>query len=64
MSVYGGSSIERQISEINRGIAIVVATPGRLIDLLKRESLRLKDLEVVCIDEADTMLEKGFKDDI
>lgn len=50
VSIYGGSPIDRQISDINRGIAIVVATPGRLIDLLKRKSLRLSDLEVVCID--------------
>ncbi len=64
VSVYGGTPIDRQINEINRGVSIVVATPGRLIDLLKRKALNLADLEVVCIDEADTMLEKGFKEDV
>jgi ATP-dependent RNA helicase DDX21 len=64
VSVYGGTSIEKQTTDISRGVAIIVATPGRLIDLLERKAINFKDLEVVCIDEADTMLEKGFKDDI
>jgi ATP-dependent RNA helicase DeaD len=42
--VYGGSSIERQITEISRGVAIIVATPGRLIDLLERKAINLQEL--------------------
>jgi superfamily II DNA/RNA helicase len=59
--VYGGSSISDQIRSIENGVAIVVATPGRLIDLIDREAVDLSDLQAVCLDEADTMLEKGFK---
>lgn len=64
VSVYGGASIEYQTNDLKRGATIVVATPGRLLDLIERKSIQLKALEVVCIDEADTMLEKGFKDDV
>ena len=64
MTVYGGSSISDQTRAIKAGASIVVATPGRLIDLIDRQAIDLSDLEAVCIDEADTMLEKGFKLDV
>ena len=64
VTVYGGSSISDQIRDIQRGAAILVATPGRLMDLMEKEVIELSELEAVCLDEADTMLEKGFKLDI
>ncbi|MEJ6589361.1 MAG: DEAD/DEAH box helicase [Crocinitomicaceae bacterium] len=64
VSVYGGADIGRQISQIKRGVAIVVATPGRLLDLIKRRALQLSDVECVVLDEADEMLNMGFKEDI
>ncbi len=60
-AVYGGAPIERQIVSLKRPTHIVVATPGRLIDLLKREALDLKDVKTVILDEADEMLSMGFK---
>ena len=64
LSVYGGTSIQEQINHHNSGVGVLVATPGRLIDLLERKAIDLSQLKVVCLDEADTMLEKGFKDDV
>lgn len=62
--VYGGTSIERQINALKRGVHIVVGTPGRIIDHLDRGTLKLKDVKVVVLDEADEMLDMGFIDDI
>jgi len=63
-AVYGGSSIETQISELNRGVHIVVGTPGRTLDLIKRRKLKVGNIDVVVLDEADEMLSMGFKDDL
>jgi ATP-dependent RNA helicase DeaD len=63
-SVYGGASIVMQIKELKRGTQIVVATPGRLIDLIERKAIRLEEIQYVVLDEADEMLNMGFKDDI
>lgn len=60
VAVYGGASIKRQTSAIKRGADIVVATPGRLIDLMERKILHLRNIEVVTIDEADQMADMGF----
>ena len=63
--VYGGASIETQIRIIKQGAPhIIAATPGRLIDLMKRKVVSLKDVEVVILDEADEMLNMGFKESI
>ncbi len=62
--VFGGASITGQMQEIRRGAQIVVATPGRLIDLSKRGAIKLNSLEYVILDEADEMLNMGFKDDL
>lgn len=62
--VFGGASISTQINEIRRGAQIVVATPGRLIDLSKRGAVKLNQLEYVILDEADEMLNMGFKDEL
>ena len=62
--VYGGASIETQIRALKRGAQIVVATPGRLVDLIKRRAVKLDQVRYVVLDEADEMLNMGFRDDI
>jgi ATP-dependent RNA helicase DeaD len=64
LAVYGGASIGQQIRELKRGVQIVVATPGRLIDLIERKAINLEQIEYVVLDEADEMLNMGFQDDI
>jgi ATP-dependent RNA helicase DeaD len=64
LPVYGGSSIESQIKALKRGVQIVVATPGRLIDLMHRRAIKLNEIRTVVLDEADEMLNMGFLDSI
>lgn len=64
LPVYGGSSIESQIRSLKQGVHIVVATPGRLLDLIKRGTVNLSSVHTVILDEADEMLNMGFVDDI
>jgi len=64
MAVYGGTSIGLQIRDLKRGVQIVVATPGRLIDLIERKAINLEQIKYVVLDEADEMLNMGFQDDI
>ncbi|MCG7858030.1 DEAD/DEAH box helicase [Flavihumibacter sediminis] len=64
VAVYGGTPIGGQIREIKRGVQIVVATPGRLIDLIERKAINLDQIKYVVLDEADEMLNMGFQDDI
>ena len=59
-AIYGGANIDEQIRNIKDGVDIVVATPGRMIDLLEREEIGLQSLEVVVLDEADRMADMGF----
>ncbi len=63
-TVYGGSSIEKQIKALKSGVHIVVGTPGRLVDLIKRKALKLDTIETLILDEADEMLNMGFLEDI
>lgn len=63
-AVYGGASITMQIRNLKRGVQIVVATPGRLIDLIERKAIDLQKVKYVVLDEADEMLNMGFRDDI
>jgi ATP-dependent RNA helicase DeaD len=63
-AVYGGASIGEQIRELKRGIHIVVATPGRLIDLIERKAINLENINYIVLDEADEMLNMGFREDI
>jgi len=63
-AVYGGTSIGEQIRELKRGAHVVVATPGRLIDLIERKAINLEKIHYVVLDEADEMLNMGFKEDI
>lgn len=62
--VYGGASISDQIKKIRRGAQIIVATPGRLMDLMERKVVKIESIRFVILDEADEMLNMGFKDDI
>lgn len=64
LPVYGGSSIESQIRSLRQGVQIIVATPGRLLDLIKRNTVKLDNVHTVILDEADEMLNMGFVDDI
>lgn len=64
LPVYGGSSIEAQIRVLKRGVEVVVATPGRLIDLMERGVARLDEVQTVVLDEADEMLNMGFTESI
>ncbi len=63
-AIYGGQSIDRQIFQLNRGVHIVVGTPGRVIDLLERGKLQLNQVKFMVLDEADEMLSMGFIDDV
>ncbi|WP_418527214.1 DEAD/DEAH box helicase [Longicatena caecimuris] len=62
--IYGGQPIDRQIQLLKRGCGIVVGTPGRIMDHLNRRTLKLQDVNMIILDEADEMLNMGFKEDI
>ncbi|MEE0880464.1 MAG: DEAD/DEAH box helicase, partial [Turicibacter sp.] len=64
LSIYGGQSYDPQIRALKKGVQIVVGTPGRVMDHMKRGTLKLENLKVLVLDEADEMLNMGFKDDI
>lgn len=64
VSIYGGQRIERQLDALKRSPQIVVATPGRLMDHLRRNSISLKNISAAVLDEADEMLDMGFREDI
>jgi len=64
LAVYGGVSINNQITALRRGVDIVVATPGRLIDHIERKTIKLSGVEVLVLDEADRMLDMGFVNDV
>lgn len=64
LAIYGGSSYSRQISQLNRGLDVVVGTPGRLLDLMERGVLDISQVRTVVLDEADEMLSMGFIEDI
>jgi ATP-dependent RNA helicase DeaD len=63
-AVYGGANIQPQIQDIKRGTQIIVGTPGRTLDLLKRRVLRLESIQWLVLDEADEMLNMGFQEDL
>ncbi len=64
LPVYGGQSIDRQIQRLERGVQVVVGTPGRVLDLLDRGSLKLGSVSILVLDEADEMLNMGFLPDV
>ncbi len=63
-AVYGGEAIERQILQLKKGVNIVIGTPGRIMDHMRRRTLRFQDLKMLVLDEADEMLNMGFREDI
>ena len=60
VTVYGGASMQAQIDALSAGVELIIATPGRLIDLMERRKAHLDDIRVVCLDEADQMADMGF----
>lgn len=64
LPIYGGTSIDRQIKTLKRGVDVVVGTPGRIIDHINRKTISLSDIKIVVLDEADEMLNMGFIEDI
>src|SRR5690606_32829441 len=62
--IYGGESIDRQIRDLKKGVQIVVGTPGRVMDHMDRRTLNLDNVTTIVLDEADEMLDMGFRDDI
>ncbi|HEX5626248.1 MAG TPA: DEAD/DEAH box helicase [Saprospiraceae bacterium] len=64
LAVYGGSSISAQIKELRRSVHIIVATPGRLMDLMDRKAVLINQVRMVVLDEADEMLNMGFREDM
>lgn len=62
--IYGGQSIEEQLRRLKKGVDVVVGTPGRILDHIKRKSLRLETISYLVLDEADEMLNMGFIDDV
>ncbi|MBO8170937.1 MAG: DEAD/DEAH box helicase [Bacillaceae bacterium] len=64
LPIYGGQSISHQIRALKQGVQVVIGTPGRMLDHLKRKTLKLDDVKMLVLDEADEMLDMGFIDDI
>ncbi|MBQ3409190.1 MAG: DEAD/DEAH box helicase [Clostridia bacterium] len=64
LTVYGGQSIEKQIIPLRKGVQIVVGTPGRIMDHMRKKTLKLANVKMVILDEADEMLNMGFREDI
>jgi len=64
LPIYGGQSIERQIRALKLGVQVVIGTPGRLLDHIRRNTINLKAVKILVLDEADEMLDMGFIDDI
>lgn len=63
-TVYGGADIRRQIRQLNDGVHLIIATPGRLVDLINRQKVNLEGIRIAVLDEADEMLNMGFRDDL
>ena len=64
LTIYGGQSIEKQIIPLRKGVQIVVGTPGRIMDHMRKKTLKLDNVKLVVLDEADEMLNMGFREDI
>jgi len=64
LAIYGGQPIERQIKALRTGVQIIAGTPGRLLDHIRRKTIKLSDVKIVVLDEADQMLDMGFLEDI
>jgi len=64
LAVYGGASVENQVRALKRGVHIITATPGRMLDLIKRRAAKVSNIKILVLDEADEMLNMGFRDEL
>ncbi|MFU0824416.1 DEAD/DEAH box helicase [Clostridium sp.] len=64
LAIYGGQPIDRQIKALKRGVQIIIGTPGRVMDHMRRKTLKTENVKMIVLDEADEMLDMGFRDDI
>ncbi len=64
LAVYGGQDISRQIKALSAGVQVVVGTPGRVMDHMRRHTMKMRDVKILVLDEADEMLDMGFREDI
>ena len=64
LPVYGGQDISRQIKALKGGVSIVIGTPGRIMDHLRRKTIKCDEIKTIVLDEADEMLNMGFREDI
>src|SRR6056297_2103508 len=64
LPVYGGQSIKRQIKALKKGVQVIIGTPGRVMDHMRRKTLKLDKVKMIVLDEADEMLNMGFREDI
>ena len=64
LPIYGGQSIDRQLKGLRHGVQIIIGTPGRIMDHMRRRTLKMESVRIVVLDEADEMLDMGFRDDI
>ena len=64
LPIYGGQPIERQIKALRKGVQIIIGTPGRVMDHMRRGTLEMGNVKVLVLDEADEMLDMGFREDI
>jgi len=64
LAIFGGQSIDRQINSLKRGVQIIIGTPGRVMDHMRRKTLKLDNIKMMVLDEADEMLKMGFREDI
>lgn len=64
LPVYGGQPIKRQIRSLKKGVQIIIGTPGRIMDHMRRKTLKMENVRIVVLDEADEMLDMGFQEDI
>ncbi len=64
LAVYGGQDIRIQLEKLKRGVQVIVGTPGRIMDHIRRGTLHLEDIQALVLDEADEMLRMGFREDV
>ncbi|MCE7698891.1 MAG: DEAD/DEAH box helicase, partial [Methanobacterium paludis] len=64
LPIYGGQPIERQIKALKKGVQVIIGTPGRVMDHMRRGTLKMDSVKIMVLDEADEMLDMGFRDDI
>ena len=64
LPIYGGQPIDRQITALKKGVQVIIGTPGRVMDHMRRHTIKMNSVKYVVLDEADEMLDMGFRDDV